>query len=302
MSLLVTGSIAIDSVKTPHGSVENVLGGSAVYFCFAASYFTKPRLVCAVGEDFPDEFRKVLESRSIDLAGLEVRKGSKTFRWQGQYVGDMNEAETTGIDLNILIEKNAAIPPEFSDSKVVFLAATHPTAQRDFLDQVPGCKLSVADTRDLWIDNERESLIKTLGVVDGVIINDGEARQLTDKVNLIEAAEALLEMGPKFVVVKKGEHGAILLTESGPTVIPAYPTKDVKDPTGAGDSFAGGMLGYLAETVDVTDESLRRAIIRGTVVASLTIEDFSLNRISGVTREEVDQRVRDFIKMLRIDG
>lgn len=302
MSLLVTGSIAIDSVTTPHGTAENVLGGSAVYFCFAASYFTEPRLVCAVGEDFPDEFKQVLEARKIDLAGLEVRKGSKTFRWQGKYVGDMNEAETTGIDLNILMEDNAKIPESFADSKIVFLAATHPTAQREFLKQVPGCQLSVADTRDLWIENEHDELIKTLGVVDGVIINDGEAKQLTGKVNLIEAAGDLLKMGPKFAVVKKGEHGALLLTSEGATVIPAYPTLDVKDPTGAGDAFAGGMLGYLAATMDVTEDALRRAIVRGTVVASLTIEDFSLNRIANVTPDEVDQRIRDFVKMLRIEG
>ncbi len=301
MSLLVTGSIGIDTVTTPHGSADEVLGGSAVYFCFAASYFTKPRLVCAVGEDFPEGFRKTLESRDIDLAGLEIRKGSKTFRWQGKYVGDMNEAETVGVDLNILTEANAKVPAEFADSKIVFLAATHPTAQREFLEQTPGCKLSVADTRDLWIDNEHDELIKTLGVVDGVIINDGEARQLTGKVNLIEAAEGLLAMGPKFAVVKKGEHGALLLTQSGPTVIPAYPTKNVKDPTGAGDSFAGGMLGYLAETVDITDEALRRAIVRGTVVASITIEDFSLNRIGVATKDEVDQRIAEFVKMLRVE-
>jgi sugar/nucleoside kinase (ribokinase family) len=301
MSLLVTGSIGIDSVTTPHGSVENVIGGSSVYFAFAATYFTPVRLVGAVGEDFPEDFRETLRRRDIDLAGLETRPGSKTFRWQGKYEGAMNEAQTLGVDLNILGEAGPKIPDAFANTDVVFLANTHPTLQREMLKQAGSPKLSVCDTMNLWIEGERDELIKTLSAVDGIIINDAEARQLTGKVNLIDVGEELLKLGSKFAVIKKGEHGALLLTSDGPTAIPAFPTRDVVDPTGAGDSFAGGMLGYLASVGDYSNESLRRGIIRGTVVSSLTIEAFSLGRLVEATREDVDRRVAEFIKMLRFD-
>lgn len=301
MSLLVTGSIGIDTVSSPHGSAADVLGGSAVYFAFAASQYVPVRLVAVVGEDFPGEFREVLESRDIDLAGLEVRKGSRTFRWAARYEEDMNERETLEVSLNVLAEAGPKIPPSFVDSDVVFLANTHPTLQRELLSQVDSPRLVVCDTMNLWIDNERESLLETLGRVGGVIINDAEARDLTGKTNLIDAGEAILELGPKFVIIKKGEHGALLVTVGRPTAIPAFPTKDVRDPTGAGDSFAGGLLGYLAEQGKDDTDTLRRALVHGTVGASFAIEDFSLGRVKALTRAQISQRVDQFVNMLRFE-
>ncbi|NOT00498.1 MAG: sugar kinase [Phycisphaerales bacterium] len=301
MSLLVTGSIAFDSVKTPHGSVTDVLGGSAVYFALAAAHYAPVRLVGVVGEDFPDSFRRVLDHPNIDMAGLEVRRGSKTFRWSGSYDGDMNEARTLDVHLNVLAEDAPRVPAAFADSRFVFLANTHPALQRALLGQVKSAELSVCDTRNLWIENEHDELIKTLAMVHGVIINDEEARMLSGQVNLIRAGEALLKMGPRFAVVKKGEHGALLVTREGVAPIPAYPTREVKDPTGAGDSFAGGLLGYLASVGVVDAMTLRRAVARGAVAASFAIESFSMDRLKAVSRQELDQRTREFTGMLRIE-
>ncbi len=301
MSLLVTGSIGIDTVTTPHGTANDVLGGTAVNFAFAATLFSPVRLVGVVGEDFPDAFRTTLSKREIDLAGLETRKGSKTFRWTAKYEGAMAEAETLGVDLNVLAEHGPKVPADFADSEVVFLANTHPKLQQELLGQLAGTKLTVCDTMNLWIANERDELLRTLSMVDGVIINDGEARQLTQKHNLIDVAEVLLSYGPKFAVVKKGEHGALLMTADGPSVIPAYPTSRVVDPTGAGDSFAGGTLGYLSHSGDFSPANIKRAIVRGTVCASFVIEDFSINRMLEIKRKDVDDRVNKFCEMLRVD-
>lgn len=301
MSLLVTGSIGIDTVTSPHGHVEGVLGGTAVYFSFAATQFTPVRLVGVVGEDFPPEYRSILESRHIDLAGLEVRNGSKTFRWTGNYEGSMNQAQTLDVALNVLSEDAPHVPASFADSEVVFLANSHPTLQRALLSHVDAPELVVCDTMDLWIDNERESLLETFAVVNGVILNDGEAIRLTGLNNLLEAGDTIREMGPAFVIIKKGEHGALLISEDAPVAIPAYPTKLVRDPTGAGDSFAGGVLGYVAQQRDYSPAGLRRAMVRGTVTASFAIEDFSLRRVQHLKSEEVAQRVNEFIGMLRFD-
>ncbi len=301
MSLLVTGSIAIDTVASPCGRAENVLGGSAVYFSFAASHYVPVRLVGVVGDDFPDEFRKVLTSRDIDLRGLEIRKGSKTFRWSGRYAGAMNEAETVEVDLNVLAERGPKVPEVFADSKIVFLANTHPTLQRDLLKQVRDPELVVCDTMNLWITTERDSLVETLRVVDGVIVNDGEAQQLTGKANLLEAGENILSLGPRFVMIKKGEHGGLLVSREGVAALPGYPTTRVKDPTGAGDTFAGGILGYLASCGRTDFGALRNALVRGTVEASFIIEDFSLRRVEKLTREELDQRISELVRMLRFE-
>jgi sugar/nucleoside kinase (ribokinase family) len=301
VSLLVTGSIGIDTVTTPYGRVENVLGGCAVYFSFAASEYVPVRLVSVAGEDLPAEFRRMLESRNIDLTGLEIRKGSKTFRWEGRFEGDMNEAQTVAVDVNVLAERAPRVPPELADSSHVFLAVTHPTQQRELLSQIHSPDLVVCDTINLWITNERDSLLETLRLVNGVIINDAEARQLTHRVNLIEAGEAILELGPAFTMIKKGEHGALLVSHDGAYAIPAYPSKAVRDPTGAGDSFAGGVMGYLTEQGRHDTDALRRAMVRGTVAASFTIEDFSITRLRDLTRLEVDQRVDAFLNMLRLE-
>lgn len=300
MGLLVTGSIGIDTVSTPHGRAENVLGGSAVYFAFAASHYVPVRLVGVVGEDFPHSFREALTERAIDLTGLEVRRGARTFRWHGRFDGDMSQAETVDVQLNVLAEQGPKVPAEFADSRAVFLANTHPSLQRELLGQLHGPELVVSDTMNLWIDGHRESLLATLRLVTGVILNDAEARQLTGKMNLIDAGEAVLELGPKFVVIKKGEHGAILATREGPTAIPAFPTREVRDPTGAGDSFAGGVLGFLSAEGRSDTATLRKALVHGTVAASFAIEGFSLSRVRDVTREDLDRRVERFMNMLRL--
>jgi sugar/nucleoside kinase (ribokinase family) len=301
MSLLITGSIGIDTVETPHGRAADVIGGTAVYSSLAAAPYGPVRLVGVVGEDFPEDALAPLQAREIDLSGLERRAGSKTFRWTGKYEGSMNEAETVNVSLNVLAEAGPKVPAAFADSRTVFLANTHPTLQRDLLDQVRDPWTVVCDTMNLWIENERESLLTTLAKVTGVILNDGEARMLTGVVNVIEAGAAILGMGPEFVVIKKGEHGSVLMTGEAAVAMPALPTREVCDPTGAGDSFAGGFLGYLNTQPKRDLPALKRAVARGTVAASFTIEDFSIRRLVDLTRDQIDARVKSFLEMLRVE-
>jgi cytidine kinase len=294
MSLLVTGSIGIDTIETPAGRRDNVIGGSAIYFSYAASFFTGVRLVGAVGEDAPAEIFKVFEGRPVDASGLEVRKGSKTFRWHGSYVKDLNEAQTVQVDLNVLAENAPKIPDAFKDSQYLFLANTHPVLQQQMLASLARPKLVVADTMNLWIQTERKELVKLIGQIDGLVLNDGEARLLTEQKNLITAAREVLSYGTKFVIIKKGEHGSLLVTAKDTFVLPAYPADVVVDPTGAGDSFAGGMMGYLATQGCVTPATVKRALAYGTCVASYTISDFSLAGLQSTSRELIDQRWHDF--------
>jgi sugar/nucleoside kinase (ribokinase family) len=290
MSLLVTGSIGVDTVETPFGTRQDVIGGSAVYFSYAASFFTPVRLVGVVGEDCPKNLLDIFNGRNIDTAGLEIRKGSKTFRWHGSYLKDLNEAVTVEVDLNVLAERAAKIPPAFLDSQYVFLANTHPAIQQDTLAMLKSVKLAVADTMNLWIQTERQSLEKLLSKIHGLVLNDGEARLLTGQKNLILAAREVLKMGPKFVVIKKGEHGCLLVSQRDTFVLPAFPADQVIDPTGAGDSFAGGMMGYLVTQGNLSSATLKRALAFGTVVASFTIADFSLAGLSAATRDLIDGR------------
>lgn len=294
MSLLVTGSIGIDTVETPFGRQENVIGGSAIYFSYAASFFVPVRLVGAVGEDCPPPFLRVFDGRDVDTSGLEVRKGSRTFRWHGSYIRDLNEAQTVKVDLNVLAEQAPKIPEKFRDSRYVFLANTHPTLQQKMIEDLPNCRLVVADTMNLWIQNERNELCKLLKRIHGLVLNDGEARLLTEKKNLIAAARDILKMGPTFVVIKKGEHGCLMCSGDETFVLPAFPAEKVIDPTGAGDSFAGGMMGYLATQGTFSPSTLRRALAFGTVVASYTISDFSLAGLQAATREDIDRRWQQF--------
>jgi sugar/nucleoside kinase (ribokinase family) len=294
MSLLVTGSIGIDTVETPFGNRPDVIGGSAVYFAHAASLFTPVRLVGVVGEDCPKNLLDACGGENIDTAGLEIRKGSKTFRWHGSYLKDMNEAVTVEVDLNVLAERAAKIPATFLDSEYVFLANTHPALQAETLAKLPGAKLAVADTMNLWIQTQRPDLEKLLTKVHGLVLNDGEARLLTGQKNLIVAAREVLKMGPKFVVIKKGEHGCLLVSPQDTFVLPAFPADKVVDPTGAGDSFAGGMMGYLVTQRSLTSASLKRALAYGTVVASFTISDFSLAGLVSATRHQIDERWEKF--------
>ncbi len=299
MSLLVTGSLGLDTIETPAGRVDNVLGGSALYFAYAASYFAPVRLVGVVGDDWPEDLARVYTGRPVDLSGLEVRKGSKSFRWHGSYVRDLNEAESINTDLNVLAEAAPKIPEKFLDSRYVFLANTHPALQQDMLARLKNVELAVADTMNLWINVEREELEKLLQKIDGLVLNDGEARLLTGKSNMVAAAREVLKMGPSFVVVKKGEHGSLMAwrqrDDDTPTdirtfVLPGYPTDKIVDPTGAGDSFAAGMMGYLSTQRSLSPATIKRAMAFGTVVASFTISDFSLDGLKQTTREDIDER------------
>jgi sugar/nucleoside kinase (ribokinase family) len=294
MPLLVTGTIALDSVETPHGRHDNVLGGSAVYFSYSAGYFTPPRLVGIVGEDFPREHVDMLAGRGIDIGGLEVKKGAKTFRWKGSYAGSMNEATTLETHLNVIAEHAPAIPPRFRDSKFVFLANTAPGLQLALLRQATAPKLVVADTMNLWINTARDDLLALMKHIHGMVLNDGEARMLTGQSNVAAAAEAVLKMGPRFVVIKKGEHGCYMAGDGHRFALPSYPTRTVVDPTGAGDSFAGAMMGYLATREVFSPAELRTALAYGTVAASFVIEDFSLYRFRKIERADIESRLAEF--------
>jgi sugar/nucleoside kinase (ribokinase family) len=294
MSLLVTGSIGIDTVETPAGRRDDVIGGSAIYFSYAASFFSPVRLVGVVGEDCPKNFVDVFAEREVDVTGLETRKGSKTFRWHGSYLKDLNEAVTVEVDLNVLAERAPKIPQNFLESKYVFLANTHPVLQQELLGTLKQPKLIVADTMNLWITTERPELLKLLKKIDGLVLNDGEARLLTEKKNLIEAAREVLKLGPKFVVIKKGEHGCLMCSDRDAFVLPAFPADKVVDPTGAGDSFAGGMMGYLATQGNCSSATIKRALAFGTVVASYTISDFSLTGLQHTTRDHIDDRWHEY--------
>jgi cytidine kinase len=301
MSLLVVGSIAFDSIETPNGTVDDALGGSASFFSYVASFFTKPRLVGVVGEDFPDEHRRLFASRNIDTTGLTTAKG-KTFRWKGRYHEDMNTRDTLEVHLNVFGEFNPVLPDSFRDSQYVFLANGSPQLQARVLDQVHGPKLVFADTMDLWIDTQRDQLLTLLPRLNGLFLNDSEAKQLTGESNLVRAGHAVRKLGPKVVLLKKGEHGAMLFSDDGVFVAPAYPSSNVIDPTGAGDSFAGAILGYLAaEDAGAKPDwpvRLRKAMAYGTVVASLTVEGFGLDRLKRTERREIDQRLEEYRKML----
>jgi sugar/nucleoside kinase (ribokinase family) len=301
MALLVVGSVAFDSIETPNGAVDQILGGSASYFSFVASFFTRPRLVGVVGEDFPDQHRVMLANRGVDTSGL-VRQPGKTFYWKGRYHKDMNTRDTLEVHLNVLGTFDPIVPESFRDSEYVFLANSSPAVQSRVLDQVRRPKMVMADTMDLWIDTQRADLLKLLPRLDGLLLNDSEALLLSGEANLVRAGQAVRRLGPKFVILKKGEHGAMLFNDQGVFVVPAFPSPDVMDPTGAGDSFAGGVLGYLAcdaaKAVGDPAVRLRRAMGYGTVVASFTVEDFGLDRLKRLRREEIDARLEQYRGML----
>ncbi len=300
MSLLVVGSVAFDSVKTPFGEADDVLGGSATYFATSASYFTDVRLVAVVGEDFPDKHVNFLKMREIDVRGLERAEG-KTFRWKGQYGYALNEAETLDTQLNVFESFRPDIPDEYKDSEVVFLANIDPDLQRDVLRQVDNPKLVAADTMNFWIEGKRESLLETLKLVDILLINDGEARQLTGEHNLVKAARAIMTMGPSTLVIKRGEYGVLLFRAESVFAAPAYPLEDVFDPTGAGDTFAGGFMGYISSIMDFKEPVVRRATVMGSVMASFNVEAFSLDRIRELDYKEIEGRYREFKTLAHFD-
>ena len=301
MSLLVVGSVALDSVETPAGKVEDALGGSATYFSTAASLFTGVRVVAVVGDDFPDEHVEKLLSRGIDLDGLERKEGA-TFRWSGRYSLDLNQAITLDTQLNVFESFNPKLPAAYKDSEYVFLANIHPELQLKVLEQTPERKFAGADTMNFWIDSEREALEEVFRRVDCVMINEAEARDFSGESNLFRAAGRLAEFGPKYLVIKRGEYGALLWHEGEVFFAPAYPLEEVSDPTGAGDSFAGGFFGYLSSRNAYDPDTVRQAIVVGSVVASFNVEDFSLRRLLDVTSDEISNRVEEFVTMIRFDA
>jgi sugar/nucleoside kinase (ribokinase family) len=285
-------------VETPHGVVTDALGGSAVFFSYAASFFTPVRLVGVVGEDFPQTHREMLEGRKVDTSGLIIEPQGKTFRWRGKYTGDMNTAETLEVHLNVLGTFSPDLSPRFAETPYLFLANGSPAMQRKVLAQAKKKQLVVADTMNFWIETQREELYALLREVDGLVLNDGEARMLTDEVNLVRAGWKVLDLGPRFVIIKKGEHGALFLSAEESFVMPAFPVADVVDPTGAGDSFAGGFMGYLTSVGKSDPATLKTAMAYGTVVASLNIEDFSLRRFQRTERDEIDRRLEAYRAMM----
>jgi sugar/nucleoside kinase (ribokinase family) len=301
MDILVIGSVAFDSVETPFGRGDDVLGGSATYFSTSASFFTGVQLVAVVGEDFPDEPRQFLTSRGVDLAGLQTRPG-KTFRWKGRYGYDLNEAHTLETHLNVFETFHPELPESYRQAKFVFLANIDPELQLEVLQQVEKPKLIACDTMNFWIDGKRDALVRTLGHVDILVINEAEVRQLADEANLVKASRSVLTMGPKTLVVKRGEYGVLVFTEHSIFSAPAYPLEEVFDPTGAGDTFAGGFMGYLAATNNLSDETIRKATVFGSVMASFTVEAFSLDRLRKLTWAEIEDRFRHFQTLTAFEG
>jgi sugar/nucleoside kinase (ribokinase family) len=298
MSLLVVGSVALDDIEAPAGSAKSVLGGAASYFGVAASYFVPVRVVAVVGEDFPEEHVRFLASKGLDLVGLQ-RVPGRTFRWGGRYRQSLNERDTLFTELGVFADFDPKIPAAYRDSEWVFLANIQPTLQRNVLEQTRAPRFSAMDTMNFWIEGAREELVKTLGLVRGLVINDEEARQLTSESNLVRAADAIRAMGPSTVIVKRGEHGALLFDDEGVFAAPAFPLREVRDPTGAGDTFAGGLMGALASHGAVDGDSLRRAMIYGSVLASFCVERFGLDRLRDLTRRDIDARFEEFRRLTR---
>ena len=291
MSILVIGSVALDTVSTPFGKEEETLGGSASYFSTAASFFTDVNLLAVIGEDFPQEHVDFLASRNINLDGLQMVSG-KTFRWAGKYDYNLNEAKTLDTQLNVFETFKPVLPSNYCDSEYVFLANIDPVIQLEALKQVKAPKLVACDTMNFWIDGKRDELINTLNHVDILLINEAEARALAQESNIVKAAAVIRSYGPKVLVIKQGEYGVLMFSEGSVFSAPAYPLEDVFDPTGAGDTFAGGFLGYLAATRNLDDSNLRQAIVYGTVMASFTVEQFSLKRLKTITIEEIADRFK----------
>ena len=303
MPLSVTGTIGIDEIHTPFDKRDAVLGGSCSYFAAAASFFTHVRMVAAAGHDFHDDYRRVFDRfPNVDVKGLEIRDTTTTFSWGGKYFDDWNTRETLYTNLGVLEEHPPAVPADYADSKFIFLANSHPAVQRDFLHAFPDRVFSVADSMNLWIETEESALRELLREVDGLIINDEEARMLTGFRNPFSAARKIREtMGPMLVIIKKGEHGCILSHDQGQAALPAFPTENVVDPTGAGDTFAGGFMGYLAAAhshdMNVSFESMHKALAHGTVVASYAIEDFGLEKLASISKQDIAHRYEQFVEL-----
>jgi sugar/nucleoside kinase (ribokinase family) len=298
MSLLVVGTVAIDNVQTPKSTRNELLGGSATHFSYAASFFTQVKLVSVVGDDWPAEHTKLLASREIDVSGLQIVKGGKSFRWTGRYEPNMNDRESLETQVNVFADFDPKLSESNQRSKYIFLANGVPAVQMRVLEQCPGRRLAVADTMELWIETMHDDVLEMMRRVDGLVINDSEAKMLAGTENLVLAGHRVREMGPNFVVIKKGEHGAMFFSEHETYVLPAFPTDTVVDPTGAGDSFAGGMMGYLAQQDDFSPKTLKTAMAYGILVASFNVEGFGLDRMRQITRDDIEGRLAEYRKML----
>lgn len=301
MALLVVGSVAFDSIQTPYGKVENALGGAATYFSVCASWFAPVRVVGVVGEDFGEREMQVFAGRGVDTEGLERAQG-RTFRWSGEYSGAMNEARTLDTQLNVFEKFSPRVPESYLSSEFVFLGNIHPVLQFHVRKQLPQARAVGLDSMNLWIRETPEDLKKALAAVDILIINEGEARMLSGETHLRRAAAQLRKMGPRIVVIKRGEYGANLFTDSFVFSAPGLPLEEVKDPTGAGDTFAGGFMGHLAKTGDLSEASLRQAVIYGSVMASFAVEDFGLARLLRLDSAQIAARYRDFQDLTRFDA
>jgi len=296
MSVLVVGTVAFDSIETPSGSAERILGGSASYFALAASFFTPVRIVGVIGDDFPDDYLELFKGRNIDVEGIKREKG-ETFHWRGRYHEDINVRDTLELHLNVLSGFVPRLPERYRDAEYVFLGNIDPLMQIEVMDQIRRMKLVVCDTMDHWIQESAPALHKVLKRVEMLVINDSEARLLSGENNIVRAARAILKMGPKVVLIKRGEYGVLQFSDSQVFATPAYPLEEVFDPTGAGDSFAGGFLGQLARSSDDSQRGLRRAIVYGSVVASFTVEDFGVKRLTTASLPDIEERFERFVKL-----
>ena len=296
MSVLVVGTVAYDSIEAPAGSVERILGGSASYFALAASYFAPVRMVGVIGQDFSQDYLDLFTQRGIDIDGIAREQGD-TFHWRGRYHEDINQRDTIELHLNVLAGFKPKLPESYRDAELVFLGNIDPVIQMDVVEQIRHMKLLVCDTMDYWIRESNAELKKLLQRVEMLVLNDSEARLLSGYDNIVKAARAILRMGPKMVLIKRGEYGVLQFSDSAIFATPAYPLEEVFDPTGAGDSFAGGLMGQLARTGDLSQGSLRRAIVYGSVVASFTVEDFGVKRLIDVSLPAIEERYRRFVEL-----
>ncbi len=296
MSLVVVGSIALDTIHTLHGKRERVLGGSCVYFALASSFFTKPRIVGIVGKDFPNEYLKLLKERNIDLEGLKVASG-KTFFWEGRYDENPDFRETIKIELNVFSEFSPILPEKYRESDFVFLANIDPDLQFNVLNQMKKPKLIALDSMNWWIEHKLDSLLKVIKRIDVLFVNEEEAKMLTQRANIIKAGKELIKLGPSLIILKKGTHGAMVFSEERIFAFPAHPVEDVVDPTGAGDTFAGGFMGFLDKKGKVNLSIICKALIYGSVLASFVVEDFSVNRLLTLTHKEIKKRFKEFKKL-----
>ena len=304
MSLVIVGTVAFDKIETPFGKTDKILGGAATYIGIASSYFTDQlKVVSVIGEDFPEEYTKIITDHKMDIEGIQEVNGGKTFFWEGKYHTDMNSRDTLATELNVLADFDPVVPESYQDCEFLMLGNLDPTVQRKVLTQLKNRpKLVVLDTMNFWMDIALDSLLETISMVDVLTINDEEARQLSGEYSLVKAARKILTMGPKYLIIKKGEHGALLFDQKENCFFaPALPLEEVFDPTGAGDTFAGGFIGYLAKTKDLSFDNMKRAIIYGSALASLTVEKFGTDKIAYLSEESINTRIENFKSLVEVD-